>query len=385
METVPLSASYKRFLSLTEEVRDKFPSPRHIAGEEREQLYRLLHEINDCGEVMKLAEGHSTIFVYDSTKSLAECHYSRSFIDRLHEMEQKITPKQTVLEEVSTGSAGNAFGLIGGALGYSRRITITRMDPVRRALIEEAMNHGKNEEVFGEIMDVDGFLVQAIDSFQARVFSGNNVKLRHEKKLAFPNHSIIPTTVESCRAIARDALLKIQGAPLDAIVLAVGNGTSAIGFHDVFREAYPNVELHVFEGAHAPYAYEKINGPLAEEVREPEVTLFGADGATNLPRGLKFPEAARLISENRITKSWLVRKQDWEEAFERINLEKVRRDTFGRTSAAAVDIARQLAADGKLGILTIRYDLADRYQNTLVTSEEAKYLGNGTWSEGVTL
>lgn len=388
METLPLSASYKRFLRLTEEVRERFPRPRHIVGEQREQLYKLLHEINDRGEVMKIAEGPSTIFVYDSTQSLAECHYSRSFIDRLHEMEQKtkINPQQTVLEEVSTGSAGNAFGLIGGTLGYSRRLTLTRMDPVRHELIGEAMLHGQDDEVFGNIFDAEGVLYEAVELFRKRVLTEANVQPRLRGELALPNHSMVPTTVESCRAIARDALRKIDG-PIDAIVLAVGNGTSAIGFHDVFREAYPRVKLHVFEGAHDPYIYQQKHGRLPKKVREPGVTLFGADGNNRLPYGLTFPEAARLISEKRISesRSWLVRKQDWESAFEEMNIGKVRRETFGRTSAAAVDIARRLAADGKRGILTVRYDLADRYKNTLVTSEEAKYLGNGVWSEGVTL
>ena len=65
-----------------------------------------------------------------------------------------------------------------------------------------------------------------------------------------------------------------------------------------------------------------------------------------------------------------------------MNAGKVRRETFGRTSAAAVEIARQLAEQGKRGILTLRYDLADRYGNTLVTNENARYLGDGRWSEG---
>lgn len=365
------SGTHKNFLRETGSLRREFPNPKSLDRSGRVELYDALGELIGNTPLQRISYGEGEILAKCETSNrLSETHYDRCFVDLLRgnelESDRPYMPGVHVLTEVTTGSAGVSFGAVGGRiLGYETKIFIPPIDRVRADLIREVVgivDEGKS-----------GFLDEAVQRFQDD-FRAN----RDLVKLRAPDHSRNASTPDAFRKIADEVIeeLTALGIELDAFVCAVGNGTSIKGVAGRLLEVWPKMEVHGFEDAAGGAAYYKMQGLPVPPISGP-IMMYGAGGVGKV----HMPVVEELIERGILKTSALVEREDWEGAFEDWNAGKVRGETIGRTSAAAMWRAKQLIDQGKRKVLTLIYDKADRYGDVWVHDEQAVYEGEGNWRQ----
>jgi hypothetical protein len=162
----------------------------------------------------------------------------------------------------------------------------------------------------------------------------------------------------------------------DAIVLGLGNGTSALGYIEEIRSQFGEaVAFFGFEGKYAPGVYKKLHGHPLTEGDEGRLFIYGCDGSEDL----EFPRIDELIQRGILTKEnhFLVSREECTEWFERENTGRNWRDVEGRSSIAArIVTRRELLRRGFRNVVCVHYDGACYGSNVPVT-QESVYKGNG--------
>jgi len=311
------------------------------------------------------ADFGSRIWAKVESENPGESHYDRCYVELLRAMEQlgECKPGGRLLE-VTSGNAGVSCGWIARLRGYQTDIVIPPLDPAREHVIRET-----NDAVIRS--QHDGFLSGAVRTFRDVAREAR----RAGHPYVIPNHSRRPETPRAFERIGAEINTQLpQNIELDAFVCAIGNGTTVTGITRALRERHHKILIHGFEDAGAPCAYQRkyggSNTPYSGTVRMP-----GAGGTHDVDMPFVDPDFFNQIS--------LVPEAQWQAVFEEWNTQHPERiDTIGRTSAAALSVARTLIAERRkaMNVLILFYDKADRYGDQVVEREDALYRGNGRWS-----
>jgi len=414
-----MSALEGLFLNRTEKFRDRYPHPEQVAGQKRVQMYNDLTALSNQARLncyliekdsirpLRNCEMHhhheypgTKIWQVDFAGNFSSTHYAPTYVHLLQKMEEdtssggKIIPGKTTMIEVTTGSAGTAFGHVGRLVGYPRELIapqeIRQWDPARWAVMEEAIRGDSLEGTLIPTEENGAFLAGAVTLFRKRlveVWGGK--KGLHEGRYAIPNHSMVTATIEATRAMGRRAiglLEKIKVWP-EALVLGIGNGTSTEGIFREFQERYRQVLLWGYQGCCNPGAFQQLMGrQVPDDMREDRVTLYGIDGTGNLETN--FPAIQRLgdLKQQGYLRDILLISRDESEAmFETLNQGCLAASSQGKSSAAGIVAAARVARSdfareqGIRNIVTWRYDTAIPYGAALPQDSCAVYQTHGVW------
>lgn len=387
-----------------------YPHPERITGEQRRKLREALGALVRGGEhahcylveddhVVPLdPHHHSTdfgrpkIWQIDVTNNFSGNHYLPTYQHLLQKMEEKqsqIVPGKTIMLEVTTGSAGIAFGHVGQLMGYPRELfapaEIRQNDPARWEIMQEAVEG--HDASGGKLVAAEGgeFLASAIRMFRERIQELGGDRGRSEGSFALPNHSMRAETVAACTQLFLDALRNIN-EPMDAAVVGIGNGTSAEAMKQALAQKFgTSPALFGFEGRHDPGMWQKLHGSLPDHEREDRVWMYGVDGTGNI--GMDFRYVRELIREGALRDIVLVSRRECEEIFETLNRDQSVENSMGRSSAASIFAAARLARErGYRNVCCIRYDTAAPYGDKIPRASaptvdgQTVYIGQGNWS-----
>jgi cysteine synthase len=161
-----------------------------------------------------------------------------------------ISPGESKLLDVSSGSAGISLSMAAQALGYDATIIIPKCLPYERR--RPMLEYG------AELIEVDGFIKECVSRLRREIVSGNYFPTNH----AEDNADII---IYVFKRIAHEHFKKF-GAP-DYCILGLGNGSTTYAIFDYFSKLgsqnityfpermsrtvlglyYPNVQLRHIE------------------------------------------------------------------------------------------------------------------------------------------
>lgn len=402
---------HQRFEDMAKIFRSEYPHPERIVGERRRKLQETLRKWVSGGEhthcylvendhVTPLGShwntdfGSPKIWQIDATNNFSQNHYLPTYqhlLQKMEETEPQITPGKTVMLEVTTGSAGIAFGHVGQLAGYPRELfaprEIQENDPARWAIMKEAVE-GK-DACGGKLIAAEGgeFLASAIRMFRLRIRELGGREGQRAGCFALPNHSMREETVAACKTQFLHAMSNIE-APMDAAVVGIGNGTSAEAMKQALEEKFgTKPALFGFEGRHDPGVWSKLHGPLPAQEKEDRVWMYGVDGTGNIEMDFRFVQA--LLSEGALRDIILVSRRECEEVFELLNHGQTVGNSMGRSSAAGIFAAARLAREkGYQNVCCIRYDTAAPYGHFIPWSSnpidgQTTYTGHGNWSNQI--
>lgn len=402
----------RRFEASISAIRQDYPMPGQILGERRQALHAVLQSYADGGKVhCYLVEndhvvplppehhfgdfGRPKIWQLDTTQNFSANHYLPTYLALLRKLEQTeahVQPGRTIMLEVTTGSAGVAFGHVGQLLGYPRELftpkEIQENDPARFALMQEAVEG--NDACGGRLIAAEGghFLASAIHSFRERISALGGHRGRERGLFALPNHSLKDETVIACTRAFRKLLDSVK-VPMDAAIVGLGNGTSAVALRQACAEKFGvPPDLFGFEGKHDPGVWQKLHGRLPPEEREDRVWMYGVDGTGNIEMDFRFIE--QLLADKALRNVVLVSRQECENVFERLNRGQEWQRTMGRTSAAGLAVAANIAREGGYrNVCSVRYDTAVPYGRFIPWASNpvdgpTTYRGMGEWSKQIT-
>ena len=319
-----------------------------IGTDRREALFEALSEHCSAYEIVEFPKKGGVTYQIDLTRNCTQCHYAIVFLRILETMEKqgRIHSLSTKLWEVSTGSAGIACQRIAHLLGYDTGLIIPQLEETRERALKEMAILYPDRHTVEVVSDDDCFLYDAVGEFQSRL--GDTIC-----KTKIPNHSNVRTTPKAIASIMAPIFEKMreQRIQLDAIVMAMGNGTSIVGTMQALKAVQPDqdVALHCFEGLFDPGVDAFDYGDWEPEER---VTLYGADGTGGIQDDLVFPN---LIKEQYSPMTHSVSRSMWEDLYREYNAGKSGSETHGRTSLAALGIAREIPGN----VAVIRYDHYD--------------------------
>lgn len=359
----PESASHKRLHTRIEPLKSIDRDDREELLNSTEILIRgtpLEHfEGESLKEILQLREHYgSRVFAKVLSETPSESHYDYCFPRLLFFLETEgLISSEDIkhLIEPTSCNAGVSLAWNAALKGYNTEIVVPEVLPLARAhrVAEEAT-------VLTKASSKAGFIKGMNQRLKRRM-----VELRKDGTGFYcPNHSEIDQTPESFSVIGNEINVQLPtDTNLDYSVVAIGNGTTVKGITPALEPRNPDIEHVGFEDANS------------------NVTLIGAGGRQGMQ--MRFVEELKNVH----FPVQQLNEGDWRELFEGYNRGKSRRETIGHTSAAALAVARNLIQQRKeaLDVLVLFYDKADRYGNTVVTSDESVYLGNGRWSEGVIL
>lgn len=408
-----ISAPQQRFEDMASEIRQQYPHPERMVGEQRCKLQKLLRTyVSDCAYTQcylveddhvtplewkdrYLEYGRPKIWQLEMTHNFSQNHYLPTYqhlLQKMEETEPQITPGKTIMLEVTTGSAGIAFGHIGQLAGYPRELfapkEIHENDPARWALMKEAVEG--NDACGGKLIASEGgeFLASAIRQFRLRIQELGGQQGRKEGRFALPNHSLRAETVEACKRSLLEAMQRSSVPPLDAAIVGIGNGTSAEAMKQALKQhCVTKPALFGFEGKHDPGLWQKLHGSLPTREREDRVWMYGVDGTGNIDMDFRFVET--LLHEGALKDILLISRQECEEIFETLNHGQTVEQTMGRSSAAGLAAAARVAREnGYRNVCCIRYDTAAPYGNFIPRSSnpidgQTLYTSHGNWSNHI--
>ncbi|MDD5751662.1 MAG: hypothetical protein PHS73_04050 [Candidatus Peribacteraceae bacterium] len=390
-----------------------YPHPERITGEQRKKLREALGALVRGGEYAHcyLVEddhvvplnphhhytdfGRPKIWQIDVTRNFSGNHYLPTYQHLLQKMEERqpqIRSGSTIMLEVTTGSAGIAFGHVGQIMGYPRELfapaEICRNDPARWEIIREAVEG--HDVCGGRLVAAEGgdFLASAIHTFRERMQELGGDQGRKAGRFALPNHSMRTETVAACAASFLGAMQNVS-EPIDAAVVGIGNGTSAEAMRQALVSKFGGAPvLFGFEGRHDPGMWQKLHGPLPDHEREDHVWMYGVDGTGNI--GMDFRYVQELLRDGALKDIVLISRQECERVFEMLNLTQTVENSMGRSSAAGIVAAARVAREhGFRNVCCIRYDTAAPYGNNIplasapVVHGETFYVGKGNWSRQI--
>ncbi|MDD4627988.1 MAG: pyridoxal-phosphate dependent enzyme [Candidatus Peribacteraceae bacterium] len=412
MDDFQRTGPQRQFEGIADTFQTTYPHPEKIAGEQRRKLQESLRSWVKGGEythcylvendhVVPLDRAHRDtdfgrpkIWQIDVTNNFSGNHYLPTYqhlLQKMEEMQPQIKPGKTTMLEVTTGSAGIAFGHVGQLTGYPRELfapaEIRENDPARWALMREAVEG--NDVCGGKLIAAEGgqFLASAIRMFRERIGELGGGRGQREGRFALPNHSMRAETVEACSALFLGAMQEIT-VPMDAAVVGIGNGTSAEAMKQALGKKFgTSPALFGYEGKHDPGMWQRLHGPLHESEREDRVWMYGVDGTGNV--GMDFRFVQELIHEGALRDIILVSRRECEEIFESLNHGQTVGHSMGRSSAAGISAAARLAREmNYMNVCCVRYDTAAPYGEFIprtsgIVEKQTVYIGHGNWNNQI--
>ncbi len=351
-----------------------------------------------------LPVGNGGIALAMLTDNPACTHYDEVFPHLIRELEgrgsgrhhakPKLHPNNAkTIFEASSGNAGPSIAWIARAYGYQPLVVIpqgmqsalpgrfdahrvTLGDPIQLlsvgekadAVVDLARQGGSGlvESWYGSYRNKDQMtgMVQTV----AEIYKAWDAKGRPEE-MFFLNHSRRPEAPEAFADTGKRLIEQTKrewNADVDTFVGAIGNGTTIEGIALALRAKLQGVARVV--------AFEPAKDPAIAAERD-------LVGTANLD-GIAMPNVKRetydLIIEAK-PHLWEEPANGVSDSFLSYNHGKKLIDTVGRTTIAALEIAKREIMEGRSRIvLVLAYDRRDRYE-AIIDNPEATYGGKGTW------
>lgn len=316
----------KQFLSGNDRLGDIFLLPNDL-GKERIDIYRKAYfgvGNTECYK-LNLPNNNQLYLKMEYTNAMGNNHYSRFWVVHLFicEVLGLITPGETKIIEVTSGSSGIALALACEALGYDVTILVPDILPDNR--VQPMMRSTTT------IVRVKGYINDCILKLREMLKEDEYFASNHsEEKADVITYVFSRIGYEMARDVTH---------PIDYAILAMGNGTSTVAISKALKEADKRIHISAYR-------------PNFEE--NPEEIVFGLIAANIDCRHV--PLAMSYIDELKFTSG--------------INLEPIkvhhRHDTeiknLGYSSLYGLYLAHELAktVEGKK-IITLGYDKIDRY------------------------
>jgi cysteine synthase len=363
---------------------------------EREDLYGRVDSMVGHTPLLFVEEVEgSKILAKVESQNPTENHYDRVFPLTIRTLEQDgVIKPGDELVEVTSGSGGRAFAWAAKVLGYKATVLIPPTLPAGR--VQDMINFGANVEVVEPVSGEQGYMDTVSREYGERIkeleadgwtiskhvtrkyFVINATKDGQTK--CFVNHSANPVTVDGFEKIGDEISEQLPlGDRVDYIVSVMGNGTSTTALSRSMRRHHPEVKVIGVEDQRSPRYYaEKHPGRYEAEFGRPveyaQHDMFGSSAPDVRLRYGKVDvvDAVRLSDpdvRNTIRDEYNARKPGYEK--------------IGNSSAASLDVARQLAKENPGStIVVVFYDKADQY-GAPVIDRSPKFLYDRTRPEGV--
>ena len=206
-------------------------------------------------------------------------HYDRTYVRTIRQLEEAgwIEPN-TMLYDISSGSAGISLAFIGGLLGYRVNLRVPTELPETR--VEPMRIFGANEIIRSK----PGYIAQASneqrDDIRLRIRSGwKRVKIddpllrgvvlleKDKERVCFINHSENLLSPVAFQSIAEE-IVRDNEERFDTVVLAIGNWTTIAGIVPVLRQSWPDTKIVGYEDSR--------NAPTLASLNPHSSFIFGA-------------------------------------------------------------------------------------------------------------
>ncbi len=338
-------------------------------------------------------EATNTVYVIDVSQQPG-AHYRGIFVHLIERLELQglrkdhmilpVNPDTTILVEPTTGNGGEDFILAATKAGYEAWVVMPDGLPESRYRPMTALG--------GRVVRTPAKeYAEGMRQGLVRLLSENEVRLARRKKIfASPNHCAPEASASTTKLMGKliDSAHQKINAPVDFLVLAMGNGSSVYGPGKQAKTIWPETKVLAVESLASGLAFEKMYPGTYKD-------RFGIDPAharlleqfklygTNAPLGVRLPAQERAIqervvdelvlvsddnvcaaynklpkvsTENRRAVSQLVR---WDET-QKILVAK--NYPFGNSSAACIGVAlRELKGKQGKTALCMVYDRLDKY------------------------
>ena len=242
---------------------------KELTMERKIQFQQLRTEINGSTPLLHVLSINGRRHIYAKDESYrghpTQSHYDRVFLPliEMHEKGLAKTPsgkemepidqRTTHLVEVSTGNAGAAFAWAAKKLGYAATAIVPDGLPTGR------LDAIKKNGAAIEIAERKNYMEGSIDRLKEflKVMRFDEVGRRYITL----NHPLHMETTWLMAEIVKEAFdqANSQGFTFNAIVLAIGNGSSLFGPATVFRNYEPKGNVFAWEPFSAGRAYDMLN------------------------------------------------------------------------------------------------------------------------------
>ncbi len=321
-------------------------------------------------QAIEFDDARGTVYAKLELQSLTGSHCDRQLHAlRVMEDAKLIFPGFTVLDETTSGSLGSQLAVHGPLMGYQVHIRAPELTEKRRASMQLP---GVELEI------VDGYIPEAATAMVNRLRSlgkeGWEIKKHYTDRyralsathpdgrhIVFPNHSANQVTVEAASTIGQEMVQQLGDIRLDAVVLAVGNGTSIHGNVPVFRMHQPQAAFFGVEDARNHPAYDDYYGIHPMLRRYSAHDSFGSS-ASGTP--ITFKVSSRAEDKQVLDGIDVVAPQPRDLVRDQFNADYPD-IAAGNTSAMALTVAKRIMQrlDKKTGAAVglILYDSISRY------------------------
>lgn len=364
------SAAYERLQAQLVPLQSIDPNDRNARHGKLDELIRgvSLREIRGdlLRHILDIREEYGSVaYIADLSEKLGENHYSYPILHLLRKAEflarrRRIIPGQTRAVETSSGSLAASFGFLTNKLNIPNEIIVSEaLPPARIFRVREFNNAGTVTIASAK----DGFIAGMVNKLEERLKELRAAGIEHYCL----NHSRNADTIEGFSIIGNEINEVLPASvQLDYGVFGKGNATSIHGIYSVLKRDPRHTKMQL-----ACYRDAAKRGEI--------VSMIGVGGQ----QGVYFPFINSLPSHSEEE----LAKEDWKDIYERYNRGKKRKDTIGHSSAGNLAVIRKIIEEERrpLQLLGIFYDKADTTGNTVVTSEDAEYVNNETWSHGYNL
>lgn len=363
---------------------------------EREELFQRVESMvgNTPLLLVEEVEG-SQILAKVESQNPTENHYDRVFPLTIRTLEEDgvIKPGDELIE-VTSGSGGRAFAWAAKVLGYKATVMIPPTLPSGR--VQDMVNFGANIEVVEPNSGEQGYMDTVSREYGDRIkqleadgweitkhvtrkYFVINAKKDGQTK-CFVNHSANPITVSGFESIGDEISQQMPaGEPVDFVVSVMGNGTSTTALSRSMRRHNPGVKIIGIEDQRSPrYFEEKYPGRYEQMFGKPVAhskhDMFGSSA----------PDVRlRYGKVDMVDEVQLADPASRDKTRDKYNAGKPGYEQIGNSSAASLDIARQLAKENPGSkIAIIFYDKADQY-GVPVLDRSPKFMYDRTRPAGV--
>lgn len=223
----------KSFLLGNNNLSDVFSLPNDLE-DERLKLYRKSYfgiGNTDCYK-LNLPNNNQLFLKMEYTNAMGNNHYSRFWVVHLFicEILGLITPGETKIIEVTSGSSGIALAMACEALGFDVTIIVPEMLPLNR--VEPMMRATTT------IIRVKGYINDCIVKLREMIKEDDYFATNHsEEKADIITYVFSRIGLEFVRDVPH---------PIDYAILAMGNGTSTIAISKILKEKNPNIHIAAY-------------------------------------------------------------------------------------------------------------------------------------------
>lgn len=222
-----------KFLLSNNKLQDVFNLPNSLE-KERIATYRKAYfgvGNTDCYK-LNLPNNNKLYLKMEYTNAMGNNHYSRYWVVNLFicEILGLITPNETKLIEVTSGSSGIALAMACEALDFDVTIIVPNILPDNR--IQPMMRSNTT------IVKVDGYVDNCILKLREMLKEGDYFPTNHsEEKADIITYVFSRIGYEIARDIPK---------PIDYAFLALGNGTSTVAIAKALKDIDPNTHISAY-------------------------------------------------------------------------------------------------------------------------------------------